>query len=149
MFNKETEYAMRGLVYIKLQNMKERMPGTVEIARETETPHFYIAKILQRLVKTGLLRSVKGKGGGFYFDENGADISLLELAAVTEGQPSVSQCGFGLKKCDPGNPCPMHEKYAPVRESINNLLSGETIKSLAEKMQSRESRSTSKKLSAK
>jgi Rrf2 family protein len=141
MFNKETEYALRGLVYIKLQNMKDRMPGTVEIARETDSPHFYIAKILQRLVRTGLLRSIKGKGGGFYFDEKGADISLLQLAAATEGQTSVSECGFGLKKCDEKNPCPMHEKYAPVRQSINNLLSGETITSLAEKMYNREKES--------
>ena len=28
MFNKETEYALRGLIYIKLQNLKNRRPGT-------------------------------------------------------------------------------------------------------------------------
>ena len=33
MFNKETEYALRGLVYIMLQNMKNRRPGTAEIAK--------------------------------------------------------------------------------------------------------------------
>ena len=45
MFNKETEYALRGLVYIDLQNMGGRRPGTLEIAREIEAPPFYIAKI--------------------------------------------------------------------------------------------------------
>ena len=68
MFNKETEYALRGLVYIKLQNLKGRRPGTYEVAKEIEAPPFYTAKILQRLVRFGFLRSLKGKGGGFFFD---------------------------------------------------------------------------------
>ena len=40
MFNKETEYALRGLVYRKLQNLKERRPGTAEVANEIDAPHF-------------------------------------------------------------------------------------------------------------
>ena len=66
MFNKETEYALRGLVYIKLQNLQGRRPGTVEMAKEIEAPQFFTAKILQRLVRFGFLESLKGKGGGFY-----------------------------------------------------------------------------------
>ena len=68
MFNKETEYALRGLVYINLQNLKGRRPGTSEVAKEIEAPPFFTAKILQRLVRSGFLRSLKGKGGGFFFE---------------------------------------------------------------------------------
>ena len=68
MFNKETEYALRGLVYIQTQNMLGKKPGIVEIAKEIDSPQFYMAKILQRLVRLGFIASTKGKGGGFYFD---------------------------------------------------------------------------------
>lgn len=138
MFNKETEYAIRGLVYVKLQNLKRRRPGTSEIAREIDAPHFFTAKILQRLVRLGYLKSVKGKGGGFYFDENDPDLSLRDLIAATEGDSSISACGFGLKECDEKNPCPMHEKYAPIRESINKLVDEETVSRMAEKLYVRE-----------
>jgi Rrf2 family protein len=134
MFNKETEYALRSLVYIKLENQKSRRPGSLEIAREVEAPHFFVAKILQRLVRSGLLRSIKGKNGGFYFDEKDPDLSLNTLISATEGSPSVSECGFGLKKCDVNNQCPMHERYAPIRDAINKLISEETVSSLAEKV---------------
>lgn len=134
MFNKETEYALRGLVYIKLQNLRERRPGTAEVAKEIEAPHFFTAKILQRLVRFGFLESIKGKGGGFFFDENKPDLPLIKLITATEGDRSFSGCGFGLKHCDENNPCPLHEKYAPIRESINNLVSEETVQSLAEKV---------------
>ncbi len=138
MFNKETEYALRGLVYIKLQNLKNRRPGTAEIAKEIEAPPFYTAKILQRIVRVGLLESLKGKGGGFFFDENKPDLPLVKLITATEGDKSFSGCGFGLKHCNENNPCPLHEKYAPIRDSINKLVSEETVQSLAEKVYKKE-----------
>lgn len=138
MFNKETEYALRGLVYIKLQNLKGRRPGVSEVAKEIEAPQFYTAKILQRLVRSGFLKSVKGKGGGFFFDPETPDLQLIKLIRATEGDRSFSGCGFGLKQCSTENPCPLHEKYAAVRESINTLISEETVQSLAEKVYKKE-----------
>jgi Rrf2 family protein len=138
MFNKETEYALRGLIYIKLRNIKNRRPGTSEIAKEIAAPPFFTAKILQRLVRSGFLKSLKGKGGGFYFDPEKPDLPIKKLISATEGDRSFSGCGIGMKNCDENNPCPLHEKYAPIRDSINNLVSGETVQSLAEKMHKRE-----------
>jgi DNA-binding IscR family transcriptional regulator len=81
---------------------------------------------------------VKGKGGGFYFDENDPDLSLRDLISATEGSASISACGFGLKECDEKNPCPLHERYAPIRESISKLVDEETVTGLAEKVYSKE-----------
>ncbi len=134
MFNKETEYALRGLVYIKFQNMKERRPGTSEVAKEIDAPPFFIAKILQKLVRSGFLRSLKGKGGGFFFEPDKPDLPIITLISAIEGDRSFSGCSFGLKQCDSDNPCPLHEKYAPIREAINHLIIEETVQSLAEKV---------------
>ena len=138
MFNKETEYALRGLVYIKLQNLKNRRPGTVEVAKEIEAPPFFTAKILQRLVRSGFINSIKGKGGGFFFDNEKPDLPLKKLITAIEGESSFSGCGFGLRECNSENPCPLHEKYAAVRESIDKLVSEETVQSLAEKVYKRD-----------
>jgi Rrf2 family protein len=134
MFNKETEYALRGLVYIKLQNLKGRRPGTAEVAKEIEAPPFFTAKILQRLVRSGFLKSLKGKGGGFFFDHDKPDLPIISLISAIEGDRSFSGCSFGLKQCDPENPCPLHEKYAPIKDAINKLISEETVQSLAGKL---------------
>ena len=130
-FNKETEYALRGLVYVQVRNMKGFKPGIAEIANEIDAPPFYTGKIMQRLVKQGFLISVKGKGGGFYFDESKPDLPLKTIIQAVEGEKTYSGCGFGLKHCDENHPCPLHEQYAPIRESISNLISGNTIQSLA------------------
>jgi len=134
MFNKETEYALRALVYIKVQNLDGRRPGSTEIAKETDAPHFFISKILQRLVRSGFLKSAKGKGGGFYFNEKEADFSIMDLISATGSGWQESSCGFGLKMCDEKNPCPLHERYTPIRNAMNRMVSEETISSLAKKV---------------
>jgi Rrf2 family protein len=132
-FNKETEYALRGLVYIQVQNLKKRRPGIAEIAKEIEAPQFYTAKILQRMVRQGFVESLKGKGGGFYFDKEKSELPLKKLIFAIEGNKTFSGCGFGLKHCDENNPCPLHVKYAPIREAIDDLISVESVQSLAKK----------------
>jgi Rrf2 family protein len=133
MFKKETEYALRALVYIQLQNSKGHRPGIAEIAAEIETPQSFTAKILQRLVKQGFVESLKGINGGFYFDTKKENLPLKKVIVSIEGDSLFGGCGFGLKHCDENNPCPLHFSYKPIRESINNLVSGETIQSLANK----------------
>jgi Rrf2 family protein len=133
MFNKETEYAIRGLVYIQLQNFEGKRPGIAEIALQIDAPHFYTAKILQRLVRQGFIESQKGKGGGFYFDNTKPDLPLKDLIIATEGDNLFCGCGFGLKQCDENNPCPLHEKFAGIREALNKLVTEENVQSLAQK----------------
>lgn len=141
MFNKETEYALRSMVYIQVQNLKLRRPGIAEIASEIEAPQFFTAKILHRLVKLGFVRSLKGKGGGFYFDSEEKEITLKDIIMATEGAKTFMGCGFGMKHCDESNPCPLHFQYAPIRDAMNELVSRETIQSLARKTLERNGRS--------
>jgi Rrf2 family protein len=132
-FKKETEYALRGLVYIQMQNHQDRRPGILEISSEIDTPPSFTAKILQRLVRMGFIESMKGKNGGYFFNPKKPDVSIKKVIIAIEGDRIFTGCGFGLAQCDDNNPCPLHEAYAPIRESINSLLSFETIQALAKK----------------
>ncbi|HEY9113767.1 MAG TPA: Rrf2 family transcriptional regulator [Bacteroidales bacterium] len=134
MFNKETEYAIRGLVYIQVQNSVGRRPGITEIAEEIAAPHFYTGKILQRLVKLGFVESLKGKGGGFGFNPQKPELSLKTVVTAIEGTNLFEGCGIGLKECNHEKPCPIHNKFAPIRDSLEKLVSEETIQSLAIKV---------------
>ncbi len=133
MFNKETEYAFRALVYIQSRNFAGFRPGIGEIVAATDTPQFYIAKILQRLVKFGFLSSIKGKGGGFFFDEGKPELPLKDIVMAIEGDRSFCGCVFGLKHCDANNPCPLHHQFIDIRSSIDRMISTQTIQSLARK----------------
>ncbi len=132
-FSKETEYAIRSLVFIRTQNERGLWPGVAEIAQETGSPPFFTAKILNRLVRLGFIGSKKGRNGGFYFDPEKPDLLLKDCIVAIEGEGLFTGCGFGLKQCDEKNPCPLHDRYAAIRNSLNDLVSQETIGSLAGK----------------
>ena len=136
MLSKSSEYAIRALVFIRLQNWKKKRPGVAEIAREINAPVAFTAKILHMLTKHQLLSSMKGRGGGFFFTADQSDLSLYEVIMVMEGTRLFTRCGFGLKNCSESNPCPLHAQYTEIRESILKLVQSETTGSLAAKITS-------------
>ncbi len=135
MLSKSTEYAIRALVYVQLRNWEEKRPGVGEIAKEIEAPEAYTAKILQTLTKNKLMDSMKGRGGGFFFNDNQSNLSLYDVIHVIEGDAIFHKCGFGLKQCNNNNPCPLHEKYKNVRDEFFSIVKSETVKSLSIKIQ--------------
>ncbi|MFV0483658.1 MAG: RrF2 family transcriptional regulator [Bacteroidales bacterium] len=130
MFKKKTEYALRGLVYIQVQNNNGHKPSIVEIAEEVETPKHFMAKVLQRLVQHGFLESTKGKNGGYSMSPKHNKLSLKEIVVAIEGDNLFCGCAFGLTQCDEDNPCPLHENYAPIRAALNEFVSNESIQNL-------------------
>ncbi|MDF1576646.1 MAG: Rrf2 family transcriptional regulator [Bacteroidales bacterium] len=136
MLTKSTEYAIRALVYVQLQNWKEMRPGVPEIALEIEAPAAFTAKILHILSSRSILESMKGRGGGFFFADNQSDLSLYQVIMVMEGDKLFTKCGFGLKNCSDANPCPLHDRYAILRDDLLKMAHSETIGSLARKINS-------------
>lgn len=134
MLGKTTEYAIRSLVYIYIQNSKGERPGFKEIARNIDSPEGFTGKVLQMITRAGLVLSLKGRGGGFFFNDSEKPLILLDIINVTEGQEFFHKCGFGLKSCDSLHPCPMHDEYVTVRNSFYNLVNKLTIQSLAYKV---------------
>jgi Rrf2 family protein len=134
MLSKSTEYAIRALVFIQLCNWEEKRPGVGEVAKEIEAPEAYTAKILQTLTKNKLLNSMKGRGGGFFYDENQSSLTLYDVIHAVEGDASFHKCGFGLKQCNDNNPCPFHEKYKVLRDGFLEIVKTETIKSFSQKI---------------
>lgn len=134
MIGKSTEYAIRALVYIQLQNWKTKSPGVSEIALKIEAPKAYSAKILHTLTKHKLLDSMKGRGGGFLFTENQSELTLYKVILIMEGDSIFTKCGFGLKNCSNTKPCPLHDKYTILRNGFHDIARTETIESLAKKI---------------
>jgi Rrf2 family protein len=133
MFKKETEYALRSLIYVQIQNYQDKTPGVVEIAKEINTPKAFTAKILQKLVRCGFIGSIKGKNGGFFFESGKPELSLKLIINAIEGDNVYSGCGLGLDTCDESCSCPLHESFSTIRDSTEKLISEVTIQKLANK----------------
>lgn len=134
MLSKSSEYAIRAMVSVQLQNWEGRRPGVEDVAKHIEAPVAFTAKILQPLTRHKLLHSAKGRGGGFFFSNEELEVTLFEVIKVIEGEGIFHRCGFGMKNCSDDNPCPLHHKYKEVRDQFESIVKNATVQSLAEKI---------------
>jgi Rrf2 family protein len=125
------EYAIRAMTYVA--NFE---PGTRLLARDISAhehiPGPFLGKIFQTLVRAGLLKSSKGPGGGFALARNPDAISLYDIYLAVDGDTYLDACAVGLSRCSDEMPCPLHERWKPIRERIRNYLESTTLANMAD-----------------
>lgn len=127
MFSKTCEYAIRAMIFIAQKSKGGSKVGIKEIAKAIDAPEYFIAKILQDLSRKGLVQSLKGPTGGFYVEDESSLCSLADIVKAIDGDKLFLGCGLGLKNCNELKPCPIHNQFKKVRESIYNMLENATI----------------------
>ena len=137
MLSKTTEYALRSVIYVALHDHGTRV-GLKQVARELELPEPFIGKILQNLVRHGVLGSVKGPNGGFFLGRPADQITIMDLIRIINGMEAFKRCGLGLKDCTDGHPCPLHHEFKQYRENLVRLFTRTTILDLVRDIQSGE-----------
>jgi Rrf2 family protein len=98
-------------------------------------PAQLLAKILQRLTKTGLLRSHAGMNGGYALARDPRRISAFEVIHAIDGPLFLTSCTKGAKSCDLTPSCTIKEPLARVNETIIGVLKSISIHDLAEQEQ--------------
>lgn len=121
MLSKACEYAIRAMVYIAQKGRGGNRVGIREIAKGIDSPEPFLAKILQDLVRTGLLASVKGPHGGFSLNSV-KEVTLFDVVQVVDGDQLFVGCGLGLSKCNAKAPCPIHDEFKLIRSKIRAML---------------------------
>jgi Rrf2 family protein len=121
------EYAIRAFLYIARQSPRSVRVG--EIAGATKAPRRYLAKVLSQLASEGFLVSMRGPTGGYRLVPGRERASLADITSVFErGDPRRCLLGSGVCGRVPG--CPVHARWAPVAESMDEFFAHTTVSSL-------------------
>ncbi len=73
--------------------------NAAKIAEITGLSKNHIAKVLQRLVKNDMLKSVRGPAGGFTLKKDPATITLLDIYQSIEGNLDIGDCPLSYDLC--------------------------------------------------
>jgi len=103
-----------------------------EITQGTDLPAYFLAKIFRDLTRAGLLRSAKGRGGGFALAKRPEQIRLFDIVEAIDGEKPYTNCVVGLARCDDTQPCPQHDAFKPVRLQILSYLHSTTLDQMSE-----------------
>ncbi|MCW2277596.1 RrF2 family transcriptional regulator [Heliophilum fasciatum] len=91
-----TSLALHGLTM--LAGTEKAVLSVREMAQEMAASEAHLAKVLQRLVKAGLVRSGRGPTGGFSLAKPKEEINLLDIYEAMEG-PLISGCYLNHTEC--------------------------------------------------
>ncbi len=127
MISKTCGYAIRGILLLALEGNRERKLGIQEIAEELKVPQHFMGKIMQELVRKGLILSVKGPHGGFYPKTDVLEISLIQIVEAIDGLNILRKCFLGREECSSENPCPMHDDFDKCRSAIFQIFESKKI----------------------
>lgn len=111
------EYALRALSALASGDPPAPARAT-DLAARTGVPEAYLAKVLRRLVRHGLLHASKGHGGGFALARPPSRIRFVEVLEAVDSMPLANRCAFGKAKCSPSNPCLLHPAWSKLKDSF-------------------------------
>jgi Rrf2 family protein len=137
---KLTKKADYGLMAMK--HLAERAPhgacSAKDVADAYGIPQEALAKILQRLVKAGLLHSQHGMNGGYTLARGAETISAFEVIRAIDGPLFITSCITVRGECDQTDRCTIREPLRRVNESIEQVLRRISISEMKEETQSQE-----------
>ncbi len=125
--SRSATYGLRAVLFLSLYSEKEERFGVKTIAKELDFPESYLGKVLQNLVRKGIISSMKGPRGGFFLETENINRPVIQIVEAIDGLERFSSCGLGLHECSDENPCPIHKEYGALRDGLFNLLSQKTI----------------------
>jgi len=100
----------------------------------------YLHTLLTALKSAGLVRSVRGAGGGFVLARPPAEIKLSEVLRALEGPLSLVDCVADKRACDRSNHCPARRVWQELAGAVENVLDNVTIADLVSPQHRKRSR---------
>ena len=89
----------------------------------------HLSKVMQRLVKVGLVKSVRGPKGGFSVARDTEKITLMDVFTAIEGAVESTSCVFAVPQCD-GTTCVLGSVMAEANQMLLDHLSSTNLRAI-------------------
>lgn len=120
----QTDFALRTLMFLALQEQRSRV-ADVAAFYGISAPH--VAKVVNSLSRLGLVRSLRGAGGGIELARPAAEISVGEVILAFEGNMHLLECVGTADVCAIQRFCPLMGVLAEAERRQVEYLNSVTL----------------------
>ena len=124
MLNQTAIYAVKAMGYLAARDDDKPILADT-IANELDIPKNFLSKILNRLVQSGLIRSIRGRSGGFLLATPPSKVIVRDVVDLFMKIEDYKRCFLGLSKCD--GSCGLHKRWSIISEQFEKMLNETTI----------------------
>lgn len=128
---KKADYGLMALKYLA-EHPETAALSAKDIADAYGIPAQLLAKILQQLTRSGMLKSHAGMNGGYALSRDAREISAYEVIHAIDGPFFITSCTKGAKGCELTPSCTIKEPLARVNDTIAGVLKSISIQDLTE-----------------
>jgi Rrf2 family iron-sulfur cluster assembly transcriptional regulator len=126
-------YGLRAVVNLAM-SYHNRPISISSIAGEENVSSEFLEQIFFKLKKAGVIRSVRGPGGGFVLNRSPAEITVKDILQAVGEMKGLTPCTLRRQTlCDRPTPCTAHDIWTGLQEKMEEYLSGISLKDICEK----------------
>ena len=113
-----------------------RLNGTVDpvrlkdVSKRQNISLSYLEQLFSKLRLSGLVKSVRGPGGGYILNKIPSEINLLDVITAVDENIDQTQCG-GAMNCINEKPCLTHFIWTDLNNIINKYMQGINLGDIA------------------
>ncbi|MEK6657742.1 MAG: RrF2 family transcriptional regulator [Nitrospirota bacterium] len=123
------EYGVRAVLHLAAQP-EGKVTFVGEISEKQDVPRHFAAKVMQFLVKSGVVRSHRGVKGGFVLARPAKQITLKDVIEGVEGPIFLNICLIKKGECLRDDTCPVHLVWREAQGKLMEILNGVTVAEL-------------------
>ncbi|HHZ88100.1 MAG TPA: Rrf2 family transcriptional regulator [Chromatiaceae bacterium] len=121
-------YAVTAMLDLAMHEGKSPV-SLADISRCQKISLSYLEQLFAKLRKNGLVRGVRGPGGGYRLGQEPAEISVFDIVSAVEEQLDFMRCA-GRSDCDGGQECLTHALWCDLSSQIQGYLQSITLSDL-------------------
>ncbi len=126
---RRVDYGLRAIIYLSTQD-PEKCCSIAEIARQQNVPKKFLEKIIQDLMRRGLIRSKRGSCGGYTLARMPDQISFYDVIEALEGPIAVNICMSEELSCDQLPRCAMVGVWSEIQQKVTEVFTRTTLADL-------------------
>ncbi len=128
--SKETSYAISTLLMLSEKAYSDKYVDIKEIAVKLNLPYFYLSKVLQKLVKKGFIKSMKGPKGGVTLNKDISELSIYDVIVAIENDDIFKYCILSQRVCNSDKSCSLHNEWEKIIKQLKLFFQNKKIISL-------------------
>jgi len=109
-----------------------------DIARRQQVSKKYLEHLISRLEAPGLLRSIRGAGGGISLGRPASEIRLSEILETLEGPTALVECVDNAEWCPRSGSCATRDIWMQMGQLMGDFLESKTLESLCQQQREKE-----------
>ncbi|MDJ0739677.1 MAG: Rrf2 family transcriptional regulator [Gammaproteobacteria bacterium] len=139
-------YAVTAMLDLAL-NGKEGPVTLADISENQGISLSYLEQLFAALRSKGLVRGVRGPGGGYYLGRESDEISIADIICAVDEWVEFTRCK-GKQNCHDGQRCLTHSLWDDLSQQIFMFLTDISLADLVERGEAREAERREKKAAA-